>query len=153
MKIAAAFAVLALFGAVAAFGGFGMGENFGMGQKNVTDSVKIAFMKAVHEGDYASAKALGGQYGLGGRMMMLGSEELFNLRHQMQARMDAGDYAGALEIQKQMGTLAREQMPAKLAKNVGNGTQIGKGVRMGFRAGKVAGGCPYAAAESTEEAQ
>jgi len=146
MKLAAVFAVLALFGAVAAISGFGNGGQIGASQKqNVTDSVRIAFMKAVHEGDYATAKALSGQYGIGGRMMKLGTEQMFSLRHQMQVKMDAGDYAGALEIQKQIGTLAKAQMTAKIGKDA----ELGKGFRMGFRAGKAAGRHPHAAANQT----
>jgi len=163
MKFAAVVAVLALFGAVFAMGGFGMGEmmgaggKLGAGEKNITDATRIAFMKAVHEGNYASAKALNEEYGVGGRMMRLGTEEMFSLRHQIQVKMDAGDYAGALVLQKQMGELVKEQMPAKLAGNgaaakmgnaqAGNGAQMVKAARMGFRAGKATGGCPMAETE------
>lgn len=74
-------------------------------RKEMPDSDRIAFMKAMHEGDYASAKALAEKYGL-----PIGSEEIFSLRYQMHQKMDSGDYAGALELQKQIQELVQGQM-------------------------------------------
>ncbi len=127
-----AFAVLALAGSVFAFSGFGMG--FGEKAANVADSVRMEFMKAMHEGDYASAKSLNEEYGLGGRMLQ--DEETFNLRHQMMEAMDDGDYAQALDLQKQMGELGRQKMEQMREK----APQFGKG----FQKANRAGGCQMA---------
>lgn len=98
--------------------------------KNATDEVRIEFMKAMHEGDYATAKSLNEEYGLGGPMLQ--DEQAFSLRYQMRQAMDNGDYAQALELQKQMGGLARENAP---------GPMDGRG--MGQRGNRGAG-CPFA---------
>ncbi len=74
-------------------------------RQEMPDSDKIAMMKAMHEGDYSAAKSLSEQYG-----MPIGSEEMFSLRYQMNVKMDAGDYEGALELQKQIRELRQERM-------------------------------------------
>ncbi len=142
IKIASAIALLALLGAVFAFGGFGTGKT----QADVPDSVRISFMKAVHEGDYSAAKAINEEYGIGGRMVE--NEELFGLRHQMQIKAESGDYAAALELQKQMGEIAKEQMPAKMGKGSRMGQGAGKAMGAGAGKGRANGGCQYAAEQS-----
>lgn len=74
-------------------------------RQEMPDSDKIAMMKAMHEGDYASAKALAEKYGV-----PVGSEEIFSLRYQMREKMDGGDYEGALELQKQIREIGQERM-------------------------------------------
>ncbi|MCX8175560.1 MAG: hypothetical protein N3E51_05135 [Candidatus Micrarchaeota archaeon] len=136
-----ATALLVVAGAAVAFGAWGMwGES--PQENGITDEVRIAFMKAVHEGDYATAKSLSEKYGVGGWMMKMGSEQMFSLRYQIRKKMDAGDYAGALELQKQLRQLAQEQMQKKKQEMKEKfGDEAGRAFRMGFRAGRT-GRCP-----------
>ena len=107
MKIIALglFAILAIAGFAFAFGGFGNMPNM----QNISTSVQADFMKAVHTGDYTAAKKLYDQYGIGGRMMADSTQEMFNLRKQMQDAMDSGDYTKAVELREEL----QELLPQK----------------------------------------
>lgn len=80
----------------------GLGYSWGGYAKiwQISDSEHIEFMKAVHQGNYEKAKEIADKYGIGGKFIQ--NEELFKLRYQMQQKINSGDYAGALQIKKQM---------------------------------------------------
>ncbi len=102
-------AMLGLLGAVFAFGGAGFGKQMLEKGEEISKELQIEFMKAMHEGDYASAKALNEEYGLGGRMVEFASEEMFSIHSQIKSALKAGDYELAYELREQAQELGMEQ--------------------------------------------
>jgi hypothetical protein len=114
---AAILAIFCLFGmSFAMFGAeFGMekGMEIGAGMREeIPLEVRAEFMQATHEGDYETAMALRGEYGIGGKKMEHATPEMFELRGEIFAARVAGNWIEAVTLQDQFMELVRGAVQA-----------------------------------------
>ena len=101
-------AMLCLLGMGFAWDGEAM--KMGTGKEDIPLEAKAQFLQANVEGDYETAMALHGEYGLGGRRMKLADEEIFSLRAGMFGEIIAGNYEQAVLLREQLHGLIHGKM-------------------------------------------
>ncbi|MFA5108186.1 MAG: hypothetical protein WC492_01485 [Candidatus Micrarchaeia archaeon] len=125
-KYTAALAVILGFAGLAlAFGGLGYFGDFGYNSNSVSIEVKAQFLQAMFEGNWDVVSALHKQYGLGGKRFDSMTQEEFEKMHTQQIKtfdlegqihdaITAKDYQTAVNLQEQLATLVKENIPAPL---------------------------------------
>ncbi|MFH1106488.1 MAG: hypothetical protein V1787_01185 [Candidatus Micrarchaeota archaeon] len=163
----AAAVALGLLGFVAAGawfpGGPGMGPGEGRGLEmaafNWSNETASAFHDAVLAGDYAAAKRLSDEFGVGQRMMSVLDGDSFQLYSQMVNAMQPKDPQKALELRQQLQEKLGGDFPALAggpafgkgrSKAFAHGFERGLGRGIGMRNG-AQGGCPFADADDVAE--
>ncbi len=131
-KMKAGFiALLCLFGA-----GFAMNGD-GAARQELPMEIRAQFMEAAHTGDYETAMALHGKYGIGGKKMEHAAPEMFQLKANIFEAMGDGDWMGAVQLQDQFRELARDAMDG-MPPQPGPGMR-GRGFGQPGRGGRVRG--------------
>ncbi|MCC7569778.1 hypothetical protein KO465_00345 [Candidatus Micrarchaeota archaeon] len=110
------FAVLCLAGAA-----FAINSEALKNSERAPKEAQIELMKAMHEGDFATAKQIHEEFGIGNRKMAGANQEIFDLRVQMKDAINKGNYELAYEIKQELREISGQRMPPASFKGLHDG--------------------------------